>query len=443
MLATCSAGRARGASQVEPFGIEAVVDRLLQELAKLVPSAHGAIVGTLDMSYGIRIVRANGTLRCLAGAPLSLNGSLSGLAVRSQRAHVCDDASGDDRVDRATAAKTKVSSLVCVPLARDGTSFGVLAVAAHQPRAFCALDVAVCKVLAEALSAVASAGIGTSRPAVLDGPGWGGGPAPKSPCAGSRFPTWAFAEGHPRLAGAKQRVKRALARGRLTMEFQPIVELATMSVVAFEAFARFSGGPEATPESWFAAAHLVGLGTELELLALRSALDALELLPPGVALAVNLGPSAICSPKALAVLQQAGAGRVVVELTEHEPVQDYAALVQAAAALREAGCQLAVDDTGAGFSSLAHIAKLRPDLIKLDKWIVRGLGSDETKRALATALLYVARSLHAKVVAEGVETAEDLLAARELGLELAQGYYLGRPSPLPGACTEACVRRHG
>jgi GAF domain-containing protein len=164
MVATYSAVPARGACQAERFGIQAAADRVLQELARLVPSADGAIVGALDASYRIRTVRASGTLRRLAGASFSLDASLSGLAVRSQRAFVCDDASRDDRVDRAAATKAAVSSLVCVPLARDGASFGVLAVAAHQPRAFCALDVAVCKVLAEALSAVASAGAGTFSP---------------------------------------------------------------------------------------------------------------------------------------------------------------------------------------------------------------------------------------------------------------------------------------
>jgi EAL domain-containing protein (putative c-di-GMP-specific phosphodiesterase class I) len=122
--------------------------------------------------------------------------------------------------------------------------------------------------------------------------------------------------------------------------------------------------------------------------------------------------------------------RLVLEMTEHAVVEDYDALQAALAQLRRFGIRVAVDDAGAGFASLRHILSLVPEFIKLDRSLTSGIDSDLPKRALARGLISFAQEIGTSVIGEGVETASELEALRELGVGFAQGYYLGRPVPL-------------
>ncbi|MDQ3570948.1 MAG: EAL domain-containing protein, partial [Actinomycetota bacterium] len=97
---------------------------------------------------------------------------------------------------------------------------------------------------------------------------------------------------------------------------------------------------------------------------------------------------------------------------------------------RQRGLRVAVDDAGAGYASFRHILRLRPDIIKLDMALTRDIDRDPARRALAAALITFAENTGSTIVAEGVETAEELHALRQLGVTAAQGYYLGRPTPL-------------
>jgi len=98
--------------------------------------------------------------------------------------------------------------------------------------------------------------------------------------------------------------------------------------------------------------------------------------------------------------------------------------------LRQHGVRLAVDDTGSGFSSFAHIVKLAPDIIKLDIDLVSGIDLDPVRRSLATAVVAFAAETGAKVTAEGIESAAELACVKSLGIHYGQGYFLGRPGPL-------------
>ena len=118
---------------------------------------------------------------------------------------------------------------------------------------------------------------------------------------------------------------------------------------------------------------------------------------------------------------------VVVEITEHDPVEDYAALNAALAPLRAAGARIAVDDTGAGFASMRHVLELHPDIIKIDLAIVQGVDVDPGRGALAGMLASFAGALGILVVAEGVETPVQRDRLLELGVVLGQGDLLGRP----------------
>ena len=131
----------------------------------------------------------------------------------------------------------------------------------------------------------------------------------------------------------------------------------------------------------------------------------------------------------------------MVELTEHERVDDCDPLVHALDALRAIGVRLAVDDSGAGFAGLQYILRLRPDIIKLDRYLIVGAGEDPVRRSLTTALVEFSTSVGATVLAEGIESEAELVSLRELGVSLGQGYYLGMPAPLPGRA-HGCPHQH-
>jgi EAL domain-containing protein (putative c-di-GMP-specific phosphodiesterase class I) len=218
---------------------------------------------------------------------------------------------------------------------------------------------------------------------------------------------------------------------RLQMVYQPILDLATGEVLGAEALARFGTEPQRSPAQWFIEAAEVGLAIQLELAAIRRAAEGLALLPPTAFLSVNASADTIRSPALLDLIDDLPGPRVIIELTEHEPVADYRELVPSVNRLRERGVRLAVDDAGAGFTSLQQILQLAPDLIKLDRGFIEGLADDPVRRALTTALLTFATDIGATLVAEGVATAEELHALRTLGVRHGQGRFLGEPTALP------------
>jgi EAL domain-containing protein (putative c-di-GMP-specific phosphodiesterase class I)/ActR/RegA family two-component response regulator len=219
--------------------------------------------------------------------------------------------------------------------------------------------------------------------------------------------------------------------GGLEMAYQPIVELSSGRIVGVEALARFPGEPKRAPNLWFDEAVEVGLGTELQVAAVRLALPALDVLPIDVFLSVNVDPTAAGSPELAEAIERWPAERIVIELTEHAPASDYPSLREALDAFRRSGVRIAVDDAGAGFASLRHILELSPDIIKLDISIVRHIDTEAWHRALASALVGFAREIGTDLVAEGVETAEEAHTLYSLGIPLIQGYFAARPGPIP------------
>jgi EAL domain-containing protein (putative c-di-GMP-specific phosphodiesterase class I)/CheY-like chemotaxis protein len=226
------------------------------------------------------------------------------------------------------------------------------------------------------------------------------------------------------------RVQQVLRHGNLAIVFQPIVDLATLRVAGVEALARFPSLPWRPPNEWFAEGAAVGLGTELELLAVGAALGALDQLPSDTYLSVNVSPATALDPGLTALLAPS-AKRIVVELTEHAAVAEYDELLGALHGLRQRGARIAVDDAGSGFSSLQHILRLDPDIIKVDIELTRGIDTDPARRALSAALVTFAAEIGAQITAEGIETAGELDTLRQLGAGYGQGYYLARPGTLP------------
>ncbi len=153
-------------------------------------------------------------------------------------------------------------------------------------------------------------------------------------------------------------------------------------------------------------------------------------------MALNVSPASIVSPRLMETIGRIPLDRVVVELTEHAPISDYPMLRSVLADLRRKGARLAVDDVGAGHASLRHILQLEPDLIKLDVSLTRDIDTQRTQRSLASALVTFGREVEATLIAVGVETAAELAVIRELGIPWAQGYYFGKPGPLPVRSSE-------
>ena len=228
--------------------------------------------------------------------------------------------------------------------------------------------------------------------------------------------------------------------------FQPIVNLKRNAIVGYEALTRFNDG--ANPELIFAEATAVGLGVELETVTIRAALAAAEALPGAVWLNLNASPDLIMAGEPLRTLLAGSRRRLVLEVTEHTAIADYPAFRAAMDALGPK-VKLAVDDAGVGFASLRHILELHPAFVKLDRWLVADLESDEARQAMIVGLRHFATSTGCRLIAEGIETDLELAVLRLLAIPLGQGYLLGRPLPIEGVRmplarqthTAAAVRR--
>jgi EAL domain-containing protein (putative c-di-GMP-specific phosphodiesterase class I)/CheY-like chemotaxis protein len=227
-----------------------------------------------------------------------------------------------------------------------------------------------------------------------------------------------------------ERIKRVVDGPGPNVVFQPIFDLVSLQVVGVEALARFSPDYPGPPDVWFAYAAAVGMLKGLELSAVRSALVHMPDVPTDVWMSVNVSPETATSPE-FAEGVGLHAERLVIEITEHAPVDDYDALNQALTSFRSEGGRLAVDDAGAGFSSLRHILRLAPDFIKLDGALTRGIDTDKTRRALGAALISFASEIGVPIIAEGVETQAEVDALRALEVSCGQGFFLGTPGPLP------------
>lgn len=214
----------------------------------------------------------------------------------------------------------------------------------------------------------------------------------------------------------------------LQVRYQPLCRLADRIEVGVEALSRFATEPERSPDEWFAQAARFGRGVELELLAAGLALDGAAAY--GGLLALNLSPLSICAPGLPGLLEGRDLARLVLEISEHERVDDYGWLEAALTPWREAGLRVAVDDAGTGFTSLRHVMTLSPEFIKLDISLVRRLETDPVRQALVRAMTGFASDAGAELLAKGVETEPELHILLEEGVTLGQGWLLGRPAPL-------------
>ncbi len=233
---------------------------------------------------------------------------------------------------------------------------------------------------------------------------------------------------------------RAVHGEGLRIHLQPILDLTRATVVGYEALARFDG-PVTNPEAWFDAAHACGRAAELEAAAVRAALARRASLSPMRFLTVNVSPDVLSAPCMQQVWRDASPLRgVVVELTEQRRFDEREVQAELTA-LRAAGAFIAIDDTGSGYAGLHRLLVVRPHFIKIDRGLVAGVDQDEGKRALIEMLGIFGNRVDAWLLAEGIETPEELEALMQLGVPLGQGHLLGRPAPDPAAPSADAVRQ--
>lgn len=221
-------------------------------------------------------------------------------------------------------------------------------------------------------------------------------------------------------------------RAPITMAFQPIVDVEARRIFGHEALVRGLGGEEArsilaglTPDT------LYGFDQKARTVAIAlAAARGCE-----AALFVNILPNAVLEPnrclrRTLRAATDAGfpLDRVVFEFSEAEAVRDFDHLRRIVEVYRKQGIRTAIDDFGAGYAGLSLLAELRPDFVKIDQVLIRGIDADPVRREIVRAIHDLCRRLGVGFVAEGVETAGELAVVRALGIRLVQGFALGRPA---------------
>jgi PAS domain S-box-containing protein len=227
----------------------------------------------------------------------------------------------------------------------------------------------------------------------------------------------------------RSRVLTIMRERRFRPVFQPFVELETGRVVGYEALTRFDD--DENPQQRFMQAHSVGLGSELESLCASVALEAASALSKDVWLSINFSPAALIDGHAADVVSHVDR-QLVIEITEHAQIKNYAAIRRALGEID--GCRIAVDDAGAGYTSLSHILELQPDFVKLDISLVRDIDTNPARQAMIAGMCHFAAQSGTTLIAEGIETEAEAKMLRELGVPLGeggmlgQGYFFGRPT---------------
>ncbi len=244
------------------------------------------------------------------------------------------------------------------------------------------------------------------------------------------------------MSGYDGAVAEIVARQQITSHFQPILDLHHGTVMAWEVLSR---GPEpfAAPTELFAAAERIGLGPELEVVCRHAALRTIAAFAPAIrgrSFFINVSPNTIGDPRVgnghmQVELAELGLDQrnFVIEITERESIGDYAAFERQIRHYVEHGFRIALDDLGAGHSGLVTLVTCSPHFMKLDMTLSREIHRHSYKQHLVKSLIAFAASVDAALIAEGVETWEELETLARLGVRYAQGYLFARPSRAPGS----------
>jgi EAL domain-containing protein (putative c-di-GMP-specific phosphodiesterase class I) len=232
---------------------------------------------------------------------------------------------------------------------------------------------------------------------------------------------------HWRLADIRSQLDAIISDHAFTPVFQAVVDLESREVVGFEALTRFRDGTR--PDQRFIEAHDAGMSVRLETACIADQLEAATWLPPGTWVSLNVSPALASAVVPLVSALERADRDVVIEITEHVEIGDYRQLVDALDLVRTRA-KLAVDDAGAGYAGLRHILELRPQFVKLDISLVRHVDTDPARQAMVAGMAHFARNAGCELIAEGIESEEELKELVRLGAHLGQGYLFGKPGPI-------------
>ncbi len=235
---------------------------------------------------------------------------------------------------------------------------------------------------------------------------------------------------------AAQEIARLIADDDLAIIHQPIYDLTDWHLIGHECLMRHKADPERSPIELLERARAAGKTLELELYIARKALGTLDPAHPERFVAINVSPATLTSAALAALIPEGLETRLVIELNSQETATRQAEVMEAIGSLKERAW-VAVNSAGAGFTGLQSLVDLGPDIVKIDGDCLAGLAADPARRALVKALVQFAGETGVTLIAQGVETREDLQALRELGVRFAQGYILGKPSA-PGRGVAVC-----
>lgn len=219
----------------------------------------------------------------------------------------------------------------------------------------------------------------------------------------------------------KARVREVLLPGNLHMRFEHVVDMPTGDVVGEEAVPVFAGNANRSAVELLADAQAVDMLTRLELTFVRVALDALADVPEDRWISLSISLATAGCAELLDLLSEAPSDRIVLQLTELEPVDDRDRLDRSIDRWRASGIRIAIDDVGPGIASLRDLVRIRPDFVKLDTSVVRGIEDDLSRQRLVRALLSIAEELGSTVIAKGADTTTAVETLVRLGARLAQG----------------------
>ena len=415
------------AASLDPVSL---VRRAAEQMCLYTPAASGAGIALCDPADAdqLRFVAAHGSVSSLLGHVIPRSGTFLDRSMLSRAIELTHDIATDCRVSlntRAIAAELDIRSWIVTPLLHNDVAIGAMSVVAREPDAFDSAAIEAITSLSNFVGALINS---QSELAALFGDLYAqhhsGRSASSFVASTEGFVAKLLYPDRIEEDATAHRIDDLFAPGALIPAFQPIVDLRTRKVVGYEALSRFPEASERNVQEWFDFARHAGRGIELELHALRTILAADDAIPENLPLAVNLSPFAAADAEVHDILLSAGRP-LVIELTEHERFPDDA--LETLAPLRKAGIDLAIDDVGAGYSTMLQILRLRPDIVKIDAEFTADVHNDRARRVLTAAIVQLAREISAVTVAEAIETNNQLLALQQLGVSLGQGYFLGRP----------------
>ncbi|ORB30517.1 EAL domain-containing protein [Mycolicibacterium parafortuitum] len=403
---------------------QSLLQRIVEQVCARIPNASGASVALRTAGGFLEVLATHGDTGAIRGRVVPVADTFQVYPLESGKSEIIGDTATDPRLTpqvRAISERLGVRSCLSIPLMNAGAAIGTLSVVAPTPYAFDPANVEPILSITEFLGVLinSNAQLATLLNNLLHSTA-----APSHNRAAADFLASVVLPELSERDELERVIDEVLRHGRIDPVFQPIVELATGQVVAFEGLSRFASEPVRTPDVWMMMAHKVNRGVDMELTALRGLLDAALAIPDRYSVTVNLSPLALADAEVQQVLL-AYPQKLVVELTEHEPAPEL--LSVSLEPVRRHGIKLAIDDAGSGFAGLTTILRLRPDIIKLDRELTIGIEDDPARRALATALSHFAGDIDAATVAEGIESDVQMQLLRDIGIRYGQGYHLARP----------------